>query len=324
MQEETIGSNCIMPLFVTFSEVKTLGGLRMIDVNGLTLTYPNGKGVFDLTFTVPQGAVTGYLGPNGAGKTTTIRALLGFMQPNRGSCTIGGLNCVKQAPEIQKKLGYIPGEIAFLDGMNGDEFLQFMHQMRGLKNNTVQKQLLERFELDPKGRVRKFSKGMKQKLGIVAAFMHEPEVLILDEPTSGLDPLMQSRFIELLLEEKAKGKTILMSSHIFEETERVCDDVLIIKAGKIIVQSDMEKLKSAQRRGFVLQVDHPSQTLEHLHAAGFEALENLHMIEVYVTGEQVDRFIKTIALEPVRNLDVRTQSLEDIFMQYYSKEEVQR
>lgn len=139
----------------------------MIDVNKLTVTYPSGKGVFELDFTVNKGEVMGYLGPNGAGKTTTIRALLGFMPPDSGSCSIGGLDCTTMAPEIQKSLGYIPGEIAFLDDMNGDEFLRFMHDMRGTKDTTRQKQLMEMFELEPKGRIRKFSKGMYDPVEIV-------------------------------------------------------------------------------------------------------------------------------------------------------------
>ena len=177
----------------------------MIDVKNLTLAYRSGKGVFDLNFGVKQGEVLGYLGPNGAGKTTTIRALLGFMAPKKGTAQIAGLNCTTDAPAIQKKLGYIPGEIAFLDGMHGDEFLRFMQSMRGTKDTVRQKQLIEMFEFSPKGNIRKFSKGMKQKLGIVTAFMHDPEVLILDEPTSGLDPLMQQRFVELITEEKKRG-----------------------------------------------------------------------------------------------------------------------
>lgn len=164
-----------------------------------------------------------------------------------------GLDCTNNAPEIQKTLGYIPGEIAFLDGMNGDEFLKFMHDMRGTKDISRQKQLIEIFEFDPKGKIKKFLKGMKQKLGIVAAFMHNADVLILDEPTSGLDPLMQNRFVELVLSEKAKGKTILMSSHIFEEVEKTCDNVLIIKDGRIVKQSDAQTLKNSQRKGFLVK-----------------------------------------------------------------------
>ncbi|ETA81349.1 ABC transporter ATP-binding protein [Youngiibacter fragilis] len=293
----------------------------MIEVKGLTLTYPSGKGVFDLDFKVEEGILMGYLGPNGAGKTTTIRALLGFMDPDRGSCSIGGLDCTKEAAAIQKTLGYIPGEITFLEDMSGAEFLRFMGEMRGTKDNKRQKQLLEMFELDPKGKIRKFSKGMKQKLAIVTALMHDPKVLILDEPTSGLDPLMQNRFLEVMAEEKAKGKTILMSSHIFEEVEKVCDNVLIIKDGRIVKQADVQTLKDSQRKGFSIRCAEGAELAGQLKSAGFEAsLVDRDRIEVIVTGENVDSLIKTCARFKVIAFDARNQSLEDIFMQYYGKE----
>ncbi|MHB0857661.1 MAG: ABC transporter ATP-binding protein [Anaerolineae bacterium] len=295
----------------------------MIDVENLYLIYPNGKGVYDLTFSVDKGEVMGYLGPNGAGKTTTIRALLGFMQPNSGTCSIGGLDCIRKAPEIQRFLGYIPGEIAFLDSMNGDEFLTFMHAMRGTKDLSRQNQLLEMFELDPKGSIKKFSKGMKQKLGIVTAFMHDPDLLILDEPTSGLDPLMQNRFVELVLDEKARGKTILMSSHMFEEVERTCDNVLIIKDGRIVQQSDVQSLKNSQHSGFILKPQDVASASLTLESAGFLVGESTHnTIEVYVKEEDIDRFIKIASQSTILGLDVIPQTLESIFMQYYGREQV--
>lgn len=293
----------------------------MIKVKNLTLKYPSGKGVFELDFTVNKGEVMGYLGPNGSGKTTTIRALLGFMQPNSGICSISGLDCSSSAPEIQKTLGYIPGEIAFLDDMKGDEFLKFMHDMRGTKDISRQKQLIEMFELDPKGKIKKFSKGMKQKLGIITALMHNPEVLILDEPTSGLDPLMQNRFVDLILSEKAKGKTILMSSHSFEEVEKTCDNVLIINDGKIVNQSDVQTLINSQRKGFLIKPANVTTATQILKDASFQVLAvSGDTIEVFVTGENVDRFIKTAAQFTILNFDVKTQSLEDIFMHFYGKE----
>ena len=270
----------------------------MIDVKGMTMTYPSGKGVFDLDFSVDQGEVVGYLGPNGAGKTTTIRALLGFMRPNSGICSIDELDCFANASAIQKNLGYIPGEITFIEGMMGDEFLRFISDMRGTKDLTRQRQLLEMFELDPKGRIRKFSRGMKQKLGIVIAFMHDPDVLILDEPTSGLDPLMQNRFIELIKSEKSRGKTILMSSHIFEEVEKTCDNVLIIRDGRIVAHSDVQTLKDAQRKGFLIKPENVELATELLETEGFDVnRSDGSILEVFVPGDHVDHFIK--AASPV-------------------------
>lgn len=293
----------------------------MIEVQNLTLTYPSGKGVFDLDFIVRQGEVMGYLGPNGAGKTTTIRALLGFMTPDQGSCSISGLQCSKKAPAIQRNLGYIPGEMTFLDNMNGDEFLRFMAEMRGTRNSALQKRLLDRFELSPKGPIRKYSKGMKQKLGIVTAWMHDPEVLILDEPTSGLDPLMQNRFVELVLEEKRREKTILMSSHRFEEVEKTCDNVLIIKDGRIAAQSDVVTLKQSQRKGFLLKAEDLQGAAAVLEEAGFVIEQGTReILKVYITGEDVDRFVKTIAKCTLLDFDGIPQTLEDIFIQFYGQE----
>lgn len=293
----------------------------MIEVKTLTMKYPSGKGIFDLNFTVKQGEIMGYLGPNGAGKTTTIRVLLGFMNPNTGSASIDGMDCWQRAPEIQKRLGYIPGEIAFPESMRGDEFLKFMHDMRGTKDLSRQKQLIEMFELNPKGKIKKFSKGMKQKLGIVTAFMHDPDVLILDEPTSGLDPLMQNRFIELVLSEKARGKTILMSSHIFEEVERTCDNVIIIKDGRIVKQSDVQSLKASQRKGFILKTDDLDALVKTLKAEDFEVGSIIgDAVEVFVSGQSIGRFIKTAAKFKVLDFDVKAQTLEDVFMQFYRGE----
>lgn len=293
----------------------------MITVSELTLIYPSGKGVFDLNFVIPEGRVMGYLGPNGAGKTTTIRALLGFMRPDRGKCSIGDLDCIDKAPQIQAMLGYIPGEIAFLDGMSGEEFLAFLCAMRGTKGMKRKTALLEMFELDPRGKIRNFSKGMKQKLAIVAAFMHEPKVLILDEPTSGLDPLMQNRFVQLILSEKAKGKTVLMSSHVFEEVEEMCDSVLIIKEGRIVEQADIQKLKDTQRRVFLLKPSDPDAAVRLLGSAGFDVSVGPDaVLEVSVTGDKVDRFVKTAALFTVVNLNAKHQTLEDVFIGYYARE----
>lgn len=293
----------------------------MIDVKNLTIQYPNKKGVFNLDFSVSKGKIVGYLGPNGAGKTTTIRGLLGFMKANSGRCTIDNFDCFDDAVKIQKNLGYIPGEINFIENTNGDEYLKFIGAMRHLKSTKRMNELLKMFEFSPNGSIKRFSKGMKQKLGIISAFMHEPDILILDEPTSGLDPLMQNRFIDLILEEKAKGKTILMSSHMFEEIEKTCDDVLIIKDGRIVAKSDIVSLKNTQRKGFVIQTNDVQQAMVLLNHYNFKTvLTESGDIEVFVVGDNIDLFVKVLAHIPLKGLDVKHQSLEDIFMHFYTKE----
>ena len=286
----------------------------MIDVKGMTLKYPNGKGVFDLTFSVKQGEIMGYLGPNGAGKTTTIRALMGFMKPNSGTCTINALDCYRHAAKIKQNLGYIPGEISFPSGMNCMEFLKYQCALKGVKDYTLMNSLIERFELDTKGQMKRFSKGMKQKVGIITAFMHDPNVLILDEPTSGLDPLMQNAFIDLIFQEKKKGKTILMSSHMFDEVERTCDNVLIIKDGILMAQSDIIALNSSKRKGYIVQ----TKQMNELKAMGYETYEVTDdSCEVYVKGEEIDTFIKNLSKIKVNGLDSKQQHLEEIFLNYY-------
>ena len=172
--------------------------MSVIALSHITKDYGGGHGVFDVSFAVEQGEVFGFLGPNGAGKTTTIRQLMGFLAPDSGTCTINGLDCRTQTAAIQKNMGYIPGEPALPDDMRGGEFIRFLAAYRGMRGTGRAGELCERFELDASGWIRRMSKGMKQKLGIVAAFMHDPKVLILDEPTSGLDPLMQNSFVELI------------------------------------------------------------------------------------------------------------------------------
>lgn len=293
--------------------------MSVITVSNLTKDYGKNRGIFDLSFEIHKGEVFGYLGPNGAGKTTTIRHLLGFLNADKGECHIGQLSCRTDAEQIQRDLGYLPGEIAFFDDMSGIGYLKFIANMRGMKNFEKMNELISYFELDPGGRIKKMSKGMKQKIGIVSAFMHDPSTLILDEPTSGLDPLMQNKFIELILNEKSKGKTILMSSHSFEEVERTCDRIGIIKKGRFVTIETVANLKKAQRKIY-------SISLRNEKAAKDFATEPLEIISI--NGDKVQVAIKdnikvlTTALDrhPVTGIDVVSQSLEEIFMSYYGGE----
>ncbi len=270
--------------------------MSVIKVDSLTRDYGGQKGVFDVSFHVDQGEAFGFLGPNGAGKTTTIRHLMGFLKPKAGSCTIDGLDCWHEREQVQARLGYIPGEISFFEDMSGTEFLKFIAEYRRIGSLNRRDELLERFALDPKGRIKKMSKGMKQKLGIVAAFMHDPDILILDEPTSGLDPLMQSRFIDLIAEEKKHGKTILMSSHMFEEVERTCDRIGIIRSGKLVTVDAVETLRERHMHTYTVRLDSPKLAADF--ARDFDGT--------------CDGNLVTVAAK---------QSLEAIFMNYYGGKE---
>ncbi|OEH85070.1 ABC transporter ATP-binding protein [Desulfuribacillus stibiiarsenatis] len=288
----------------------------MIEVHALTKAYGNNKGIFDLSFRVNQNEIFGYLGPNGAGKTTTIRHLLGFIKADNGTCSVIGYDCWKDAAEVQYSLGYLPGEISFFDHMSGKEFLAFMTAMRGMKNTKRQTELIDRFNLDVRTNIRKMSKGMKQKLGIITAFMHDPTVYILDEPTSGLDPLMQTTFVELILEEKARGKTILMSSHSFEEIDRTCDRVGIIREGKVVAIEDIHSLKAAQRKAFVITVESQAD-IDWIRESKLEISNSSgNRVEVVVSGD-FQHLFHTLAKCKVTGFDHRTQNLEQLFMKYY-------
>lgn len=293
----------------------------LIVVDQLTKSYGYQKGIFNLSFTVKEGEVFGFLGPNGAGKTTTIRHLLGFVRPEHGSSKILGMDTQTMQPEIQLNLGYLPGEIAFFDHMTGKGFLLMLADLRELHDLSRMDELITFFELDVTGKIRKMSKGMKQKLGLVAAFMHDPKVLILDEPTSGLDPLMQTKFVDLILQEKKRGKTILMSSHSFEEIERTCDRALIIKFGEMVALEDIQQLKHQQRKIYVVRTkDKKSRTA--LKRSKFDILnENDLELEIAVEGD-INPFLKALALQNIESLDLKAQSLEDIFMHYYKKEDL--
>ncbi|SCG81679.1 Bacitracin transport ATP-binding protein bcrA [Proteiniborus sp. DW1] len=292
----------------------------MIEVKKLSKIYSNGKGIFEINFKVPEGEAFGFLGPNGAGKTTTIRNLLGFTNPTSGSCSINGLDCRKSAAEIQKTLGYVPGEISFFDNMTGMQFMKFIADMRGINDTKRRDSLIERFELESHRKIRKMSKGMKQKLGLITALMHDPSVIILDEPTSGLDPLMQKRFIELIIEEKQRGKTILMSSHIFDEVDRTCERVAIIREGRIVAIEDINSIKSSLRKSYVVTVASNSD-IEKIKTSNldYQVIDD-NAVEIFISNNYND-MLSTLASCKVTNLDVSTQTLEQIFIQYYGKGE---
>ena len=291
----------------------------MIEVSGLTQTYRSGKGVFDLDFSIKEGEVFGYLGPNGAGKTTTIRNLLGFANADKGNAKINGLDCRSETVKLQSVIGYLPGETAFLDNMTGMEFLKFMGDMRGTKDLTMRDDLVDRLDLDAKGKIKKMSKGMKQKLAIVTAFMHDPAVYILDEPTSGLDPFMQNTFMDLLNGEKGRGKTIMMSSHIFEEVQRSCDRAGIIKDGRIVAIEDIQYLNDMKQKSYTVTLA-DSKDVTRL-VDGPLDVEKIsdHRAQITV-GHNYKELFESLSACSVVGLYSQQQSLEDIFMKYYGKD----
>lgn len=294
--------------------------MSVIEISHITKDYGRGRGVFDVSFTVEEGEVLGFLGPNGAGKTTTIRQLMGFIRPDSGKLLIQGMDCFKEASQIQRSLGYLPGEIAFIDSMNGMEFIRFVAKMKGMKDLGRAKELMEMFELNASGKLKKMSKGMKQKIGIVCGFMDaNAKTLILDEPTSGLDPLMQNRFVELVLSEKKKGKTILMSSHMFEEVERTCDRAAIIREGKLVAVEEIEKLKENRQK--IIEVTFKEAEMAAAFASGMPtaAYQDGSKLVTAKVGRNLDAFVKRAGEYTITDLNVRTQSLEEFFMHFYGE-----
>lgn len=293
---------------------------NVIEIRQLTKDYGNNRGIFDVSLSVKKGEVFGFLGPNGAGKSTTIRHLMGFIQADQGSCQINGLDCLRDHARIQQALGYLPGEIAFMDDMTGLEFIKFMAKMKGMTDLTKAYELMERFELNPQGKIKKMSKGMKQKIGIICAFMHDPELLILDEPSSGLDPLMQNRFIELVLEEQQRGKTIFMSSHIFEEIERTCDRTAMIKDGRLISIEELQTLKASKHKTY--QITFATQELvEQFMDEGFECKQVESNVIKVVPRNNLNYLLATLSRYDIIDLDITKPTLEELFLHFYGGNE---
>lgn len=306
----------------------------MIVTKGLTKDYGNNRGIFDVSFNVSKGSCVGFLGPNGAGKTTTIRHLLGFIQNFKGEAYIKDFNCQTEQVEIQKYVGYLPGEINFMDDINGDEFIDLIAKMKGLNDLSYAHQLLDKFELDPNIRIKKMSKGMKQKLAIVIAFMNDPELLILDEPSSGLDPLMQQKLVDLILEHKQRGKTFFLSSHSFEEVEKTCDRIIMIKNGQIVNDSQVEKLKKEQVRKYdikfarsneaedfakqyeIIKKDNLTVTVELKNS--IDSKESFDSKES-IDSKDFDNLLKKLSQYEIQDITKKDLSLEEIFMKYYGE-----
>lgn len=302
--------------------------MSVINVERLTKDYGFGRGVFDVSIHVEKGEVFGFLGPNGAGKSTTIRHLMGFSRPDDGKVEIFGKPTFGKYYEILKNVGYIPGEVALPAGLTGKEFLKMMQDLTGIYNNERLGMLLELFELDEaslRGDVKRMSLGVKRKLAVVSAFMSDPEVLILDEPTSGLDPVMQERFIEFIHKEKERGKTILLSSHIFSEIDNTCDRIAIIKDGKIVSEFVANDLKHASKKYYTVDFKAEADKKKFLESSvGIESLTMINDKEneifISIEDEDLNKTINLLSAVDVTKFSNRKESLEDYFMKFYKED----
>lgn len=282
----------------------------IIETENLTKYYGKIRGIENLSFSIEKGEIFGFLGPNGAGKTTTIRTLLGFLKPTGGKAFIFGKDIEKEILEIKEMTGYIPGELNLYGNLTAKDFLDYFGKLRKNFDEKKLKELLEIFEVPLDRKIKGYSRGMKQKLGIIQAFMHNPELVLMDEPTSGLDPLLQGKFYDFLREEKKEGKTMFISSHILTEIEKISDRVGVIKDGNLIALENIEALKS--KKGKVVKV----KTKEKIKIRGIKMGEE-NGWTTFVVTKNVDDVIKKLAAYTIEDIEIGELSLEEIFMHYY-------
>ncbi|MGI8383445.1 ATP-binding cassette domain-containing protein [Robertmurraya sp. P23] len=294
--------------------------MNVIESNQLTKMYGKARGISNVSFSVKEGEIFGFIGPNGAGKSTTIRTLLALIYPTSGSATIFGKDCIKYAPEIKKEIGYLPSEVFYYDNMKVIDLLKYSASFYKKDCTKRIRELAEALNLDLSKKIDDLSLGNKKKVGIVQGLLHEPKLIILDEPTSGLDPLMQQKFFELLREENKKGATILFSSHILSEVQKLCDRVAIIKEGEIVKVETMSALTENSYKKFRLEAVN-QVTTEVFQLDGVTDIKVKEKTVSFIYKGNMNAIISKIAEIPLKNLWVEEPSLEEIFMHYYEKEE---
>ena len=295
----------------------------IIDVSNLTKDYGYGRGVFDVSIKVHKGECYGYLGPNGAGKSTTIRHIMGFSKPQKGSTKIFGIKTFGNTDQFLGNVGYLPGEPSIPQGLNGWGFIHMMQGMRKEVNEERLNNLLNLFKLDPSPLVKEMSLGDKRKLAVVTAFMNDPDVLILDEPTSGLDPIMQQVFIKFIVDEKKRGKTILLSSHIFAEVEATCDYISIIKDGKHVSSFNAGEVKKIDTKVYILRFIDLENMSNYKKVCPFEIIEdNPERLTLTIKFKTKDykAFIDSIVGFKLKTFAERPYTLQDYFMSFYKED----
>jgi len=300
--------------------------MSIIKVEYLTKDYGHNRGVFDVSFTVRKGEVFGFLGPNGAGKTTTIRHIMGFSRPQSGKASVNGMNCREQHHEILRDVGYLPGEIALPEHLTGTQFIKMMAELWGVTDMSYTEKLITKFEFNATGKLKRMSAGMKRKLAIITAFMHDPAILVLDEPTSALDPVMQDIFIQFILEEKARGKTILLSSHIFSEIDATCDRISIIKDGRLVSTFIADELRYNERKEWKIafatkeEFERFRQEVEATKKLPVSWVdEEKNQVRVIVYDNDTSKLITILADYSLHFFAEIKFTLEDYFMKFYDK-----
>ena len=292
--------------------------MNVIKTNNLTKFYGKYKGIENINLEINKGEIFGFIGPNGAGKSTTIRLLLSLIYPTSGTAFINGMDCVKESQSIKEVIGYTPSEVNYYDDMTVKELFEYSAKFYKKDCSKRVKKLSEYLELDISKKIKNLSFGNKKKVAIIQALQHEPELLIFDEPTGGLDPLIQNKFFEILQEEKSKGNTILFSSHILSEVQRVCDRVAIIKNGNILKVENVETLRNNNFKK--VQVKYNGE-LPNLIIEGISDYKKQNSKIEFLYKGNINNLLTALASHKVENASITEPPLEDIFLHYYESEE---
>ncbi|MCU0478841.1 MAG: ABC transporter ATP-binding protein [Chloroflexi bacterium] len=297
--------------------------MSVIEAHELTKLYGSHRGIVDVDLAVEEGEIYGFLGPNGAGKTTTIRLLLDLIRPTSGHASVFGIETTVDPVAIHRRIGYLPGEFALFDRLTGGQTIEYFANLRGGVDPLYQADLVARLDLDPSRRFKEYSKGNKQKVGLVIALQHRPDLLVLDEPTSGLDPLVQQTFFELLRDTVAEGRTAFLSSHILGEVEKTCDRVAIIREGRIVTVDRVEALRGLAHHQVELRFARP------VAASSFSSLPGVTDVvaidgglQMRVTGSMAP-VVEAAAGHGLVEFETREPSLEQTFLAQYGREAVE-
>ena len=289
---------------------------KLVEVKGLQKNFGQFQALKDVSFEVNAGEVLGYIGPNGAGKSTTIRILLGIIRATQGKVKIFGKDVWQDSIEIHKKIAYVPGDVYLWPNLSGGETIDLFLKLHGAINQEKRDQLIKKFDLNPKKKVRSYSKGNRQKIALIAALATEAELYIFDEPTSGLDPLMEAVFQEEVKELKAAGKAIILSSHILSEVEKLADRVAVIRKGEIVETGTLDDLRHLTRYQYKVETEQE--------AVGLKELSSVHDLQIkeneatfQADSDAIDEILKTLLLYGVKKLEATPPTLEDLFMRHY-------
>ena len=292
--------------------------MAIVEVKQLEKTFGDVKALEDVTFSVEAGEVAGFIGPNGAGKSTTIRILLGMIKASGGEARIFGKDVWKERQEIHKRVSYVPGDMALWKNLSGGEIIDLFMTLHGSGDANKRDYLIDKFELDPKKKAKSYSKGNKQKVGLISALSVESDLYLFDEPTSGLDPLMESHFQEEVRKLKDEGKAILLSSHILSEVERLADSIIIIRKGKIVESGSLDEMRHLTRSVVHLESEKDASSLSSLEGVhGFKQEDK--QVTFLVDNDYMDTILYEISKLGVKKFEVAPPRLEDLFIRHYER-----